>query len=97
MKVTRQCAICNKMFEPCSVCGSSASWRKVVCCEEHFAPHMLILEYRDYKSADTKTKLKEIIKRDGRIDFNDNVKPIVDEMLKVEKKTPVKETKEETE
>lgn len=96
MKVTRQCAICVKMFEPCAICGSSASWRKVVCCEDHFAPHMLILEYRDTKSAEAKTKLKEIIKKNS-IDFNDNVKPIVDEMLKVEKRTPVKETKEETE
>ncbi len=96
MKVTRQCAICKKMFEPCAICGSSASWRKVVCCEDHFAPHMLILEYRDTKSAEAKTKLKEIIKKNS-IDFNDNVKPIVDEMLKVEKRTPVKETKEETE
>lgn len=96
MKVTRQCAICKKMFEPCAICGSSASWRKVVCCEDHFAPHMLILEYRDTKSAEAKTKLKEIIKKNS-IDFNDNVKTIVDEMLKVEKRTPVKETKEETE
>lgn len=96
MKVTRQCAICKKMFEPCAICGSSASWRKVVCCEDHFAPHMLILEYRDTKSAEAKTKLKEIIKKNS-IDFNDNVKAIVDEMLKVEKRTPVKETKEETE
>lgn len=96
MKVTRQCAICKKMFEPCAICGSSASWRKVVCCEDHFAPHMLILEYRDTKSAEAKTKLKEIIKKNS-IDFNDNVKPIVDEMLKVEKRTPIKETKEETE
>lgn len=91
MELKKQCSVCKKMFVPCSSCeklqvffnDEAYQWRKVVCCPEHFYYHLPIIEYSrgviDKKTA--KERLTETIERTGKIDFNNNVSGIVQEIL----------------
>lgn len=91
MKMTekRQCAVCNKEFTPCSRClgklnnNEILQWRRVVCCPEHFSFHLPIINYVR-KNIDKETAKKELqtaFKYYGDVDFNDNVKRVVDEIM----------------
>lgn len=89
-----RCAVCNNLFEPCERClrlspiyGEINQWRRVVCCPEHFSYHMPIILYIREKISKDKAKkdLQMVINEYGMIDFNDNVKGIVDEILAEDK------------
>ena len=79
----KECALCKNKFKPCRSCdGSVVQWRRVVCCPEHFCPHMTLVEYRDKKinKETAKKQLENAIEIIGEIDFNDNVKGLVNEI-----------------
>lgn len=85
-----RCAVCNNLFEPCEKClklspvyGEINQWKRVVCCPEHFMYHMPIIQYVRGKISkdEAKKDLQMVIDKYGMIDFNDNVKGIVDEIL----------------
>lgn len=91
MEVIKHCLVCGKEFKACNTCQKNISemlqWRRVVCCPEHFTFHMPIIEYHngviDKKTA--KSKLQNAIDAYGNIDFCDNVKGIVEEILTEDK------------
>lgn len=79
----KECSVCKNKFKPCQSCdGSVVQWRRVVCCPEHFYPHMTLVEYRDKKinKETAKKQLENAIEVIGEIDFNDNVKGLVNEI-----------------
>ena len=99
MSDTKQCLVCNKTFVPCHTCESLglASWRTVVCCREHFILNQLIADYlrKQLTKSECKARLNEYFKEFGNVDFNDNVKSVIDEILaediiKVETKAKTK-------
>lgn len=105
MKRIENCRVCNNTFEVCLSCDKHTldenyQWRKVVCCPEHFDYHIPIIEYArkiiDKETA--KTRLEKAIEKYGMIEFNDNVKSIVDEILSTEIKSdnikPVKKARQ---
>lgn len=87
----KQCLVCDNLFEVCQSCDKQSiffkdsmyQWRKVVCCPEHFHYHIIIIEYvrKEIDKTTAKSRLQEIIKDYGMIEFNDNVKGIVNEIL----------------
>lgn len=89
--------VCKAYFEPCNSCDKLKvfykdemyQWRKVVCCPEHFLYHVPIIEYSrgQLSKEQAKAELLETIKNNGNIDFNDNVKSIVAEILSDDKAT----------
>lgn len=87
MEVIKHCLVCGKEFKACNTCQKNIpemlQWRRVVCCPEHFAFHMPIIEYHngviDKEAA--KAELQNAIDTYGNIDFCDNVKSIVKEIL----------------
>lgn len=100
MAEKKQCAVCNKEFTPCSRClgksnnGELLQWRRVVCCPEHFSFHLPIINYVR-KNIDKETAKKELqtaIKYYGEVEFNDNVKRVIDEIMA----EPVAETVDES-
>lgn len=83
----KQCGVCNKMFEPCNDCPSTAySWKKTVCCVEHSAPFIAILEYK--RGLSTKEQARKLLENIKDIDYNNIAKAIVDEIF-YEPKTEV--------
>ena len=103
------CRVCGKKFKACNSCmkgvDEELQWKKVVCCREHFAYHIPIIMYHRGKMSkeEAREKLTQAIKTYGEVDFVDNVKPIVDEILaepkveiKKEKKTVKKVPVEDT-
>jgi len=89
--MTEQCGVCNNTFEVCVSCNKLLHlvkdekylWRKVVCCPQHMAYYTPLLEYtRNRISKEIASKqLQEAIDTFGMIEFNSNVKPIVQELL----------------
>lgn len=88
----KQCLVCGKEFKPCGTCvkgvDDNYSWRKVVCCREHFYYHIPIIEYiRGIVSkSEAREKLTQAIKDYGEIEYADNIKSIVKEIMTEEKK-----------
>ena len=93
MTTKKDCAVCVNQFKPCQSCdGSVVQWRRVVCCPEHFYSHMVIVEYRDkaIDKATAKEQLEDVIERFGKVDFNNNIQALVDEILATEAdETPI--------
>lgn len=76
----KRCGVCNKEFEPCNQCPSGGyAWRKTVCCVEHSVPFLAILEYK--RNLKSKDEAMEILNKYTDIEYNDDVKKIVDEIL----------------
>ena len=57
--------------------------RRVVCCPEHFNYHSPIISYvrKKMDKATAKNELQSAIDLYGEIDFCDNIKPIVAEIM----------------
>ena len=91
-KATRNCLVCGKAFVPCNSCSNSVAeilqWRRVVCCPEHFAYHLPIIQYvrKQITKAEAKAELDKAIADYGEIEFADNIKSVVAEILAEEKK-----------
>lgn len=107
MSKIERCRVCNNTFEVCLSCDKHTisndenyQWRKVVCCPEHFDFHIPIIEYvrKQIDKETAKTRLEKAIEKYGMIEFNDNVKNIVDEILSTEIKSdnikPVKKARQ---
>ena len=85
----RNCLVGGKVFEACNHCSDTIDealqWRRVVCSVEHYRYHEPIILYvrgliSKEEAADA---LKKAIADYGMIEFVDNIKPVVDELLNV--------------
>lgn len=82
---TKNCLVCGKEFVPCSVCGGDEMlrWRRVVCCPEHFAFHLILIKYSraliDRQTA--KKELNDAVSRYGSIVFTGAAQKIAEEIL----------------
>lgn len=99
MEIIRHCLVCGKEFKACNTCQQNIpetlQWRRVVCCPAHFAYHIPIIMYHngEYNKDKARTELQNAIDAYGNIEYCDNVKAIVDEILaddiKLESETDV--------
>ena len=93
MAQIKNCLVCGKEFEVCTVCKHNIpeelQWRRVVCCEEHFHYHLPIIMYvRNKIDKETaKQQLNDAIKKYGNIEFCGNIKSVTKEILAENKKT----------
>ena len=84
---TKKCLVCGKEFKACNTCnkniGENLQWRRVVCCPEHLSYHMPIISYVNGRMSkeDAKAELEYAIKLYGNIEFCDNIKAVVQEIL----------------
>lgn len=79
MKIKKQCLVCNNFFEPCDCENEALGWRKVVCCKEHFLYLLPVIEYtRKQKS---KEEARQELSCLPPIEYNDNTKKVVDEIM----------------
>lgn len=87
MDTYRDCMVCGKSFKVCRTCRKDIDevyqWRRVVCCPEHFAFHIPIIDYvRGYIDKETaKNDLEKAISQYGEIKFSDDVKSVVAEIM----------------
>ena len=87
MTNAKNCLVCGKQFVPCNTCLKNVpeemQWKKVVCCEEHFAYHLPVILYvRNKINKETaKADLTNAINKYGKIQFTDNIESIVNEIL----------------
>lgn len=83
----KNCLVCGKEFKACNTCQKGVDemfqWRRVVCCPEHFSYHMPIIQYSRGKinKETARKELQSAIDTYGNIEFCDNVKGIVGEIL----------------
>ena len=102
-KAMINCLVCGKEVEQCHTCNKNVDemlqWRRVVCCPEHFAFHLPIIQYvrGQISKAEAKAELDKAIKDYGEIDFADNIKSIVAEIMAEEKKVVKKKVKKTNE
>ena len=95
-KTMKNCLVCGKLFEQCNTCNKNVDemyqWRRVVCSPEHFAYHLPIIQYvrGQITKAEAKAELDKAIKDYGEIDFADNIKSVVAEIMVEEKKSKSK-------
>lgn len=91
MEIIKHCLVCGKEFKACNTCQKNISemlqWRRVVCCPEHFAYHLPIIEFHNgiINKATAKKELQEAIDTYGTIEFCENVKGIAEEILAEDK------------
>lgn len=94
----RDCLVCGKSFEICNHCSKvlpeEMQWRRVVCCPEHFSYHEPIILYvrKKIDKVTAKNDLQSAIDRYGKIDFCDNIKSVVTEIM-TEDVVPTKQKK----
>lgn len=72
------------------------AWRNVVCCKEHYYYHIPIIEYvrKTISKEEARTQLSQAIKDYGEINFVDDIKGVVNEiMAEPERKSKKKEVK----
>lgn len=87
MEIIRHCLVCGKEFKACNTCQQNIpetlQWRRVVCCPAHFAYHIPIIMYHngEYSKDKARTELQNAIDAYGNIEYCDNVKAIVNEIL----------------
>ncbi len=87
MDTYRNCLVCGKSFKVCNTCKKDTDemfqWRRVVCCPEHFMYHMPIIQYvrKKIDKETAKKDLQSAIQQYGNIEFCDNVKEIIAEIL----------------
>lgn len=88
MDTYRDCLVCGKSFKVCNTCQKDTDemfqWRRVVCCPEHFQYHVPIIQYVRGKidKETAKNDLQLAIEQYGEIDFRDDIKDVVAEILK---------------
>ena len=93
MEIIRHCLVCGKEFKACNTCQQNIpetlQWRRVVCCPAHFAYHIPIIMYHngEYSKDKARTELQNAIDAYGNIEYCDNVKAIVNEILADEVKS----------
>lgn len=79
--------VCGKEFKACNTCQQNTpetlQWRRVVCCPAHFAYHIPIIMYHngEYSKDKARAELQNAIDTHGDIEYCDNVKAIVNEIL----------------
>lgn len=89
----KNCLVCGKEFKPCNTCSKSIgdmyNWHRVVCCREHFYYHVPIIEYirKGISKSEARKELTQAIQDYGEIDFADNIKSVVEEILAEDKKS----------
>lgn len=99
MSTYRDCLVCGKSFKVCNTCNKNTDemfqWRRVVCCPEHFQYHLPIIRFvRNQIDKETaKNELRSVIERYGEIEFCNDVKNIVGEILSepIAEDVPVKQ------
>ncbi len=85
--VYKSCLVCGKKFKVCNTCMKNIpeelQWRRVVCCPQHFAYHLPVIRYirNEIDKNEAKSELKNAVEAFGEIEFVDNIKPIVEEIL----------------
>lgn len=95
MEIIRHCLVCGKEFKACNTCQQNIpetlQWRRVVCCPAHFAYHIPIIMYHngEYSKDKARTELQNAIDTHGNIEYCDNVKAIVDEILAEDTKVKI--------
>ena len=93
MTEMKNCLVCGKEFKPCNTCNKSIDenlqWRRVVCCQEHFYYHIPIIEYIRgvITKSEAKAELESVINKYGQIEFVDNIKSVVQDIMTVDKKS----------
>lgn len=89
----KNCLVCGKEFKPCNTCSKSIgdmyNWRRVVCCREHFYYHVPIIEYirKGISKSEARKELTQAIQDYGEVEFADNIKSVVEEILAEDKKS----------
>lgn len=79
--------VCGKRFKICNTCLKSMpeelQWRRVVCCSQHFAYHLPIIRYvrKEIGRDEAKAELTRAIEKFDKIEFAEDVKPVVNEIL----------------
>lgn len=87
MELIRHCLVCGKEFKACNTCQQNIpetlQWRRVVCCASHFSYHIPIIMYHngEYNKERAKIELQNAIDTYGNIEFCDNIKGIVSDIL----------------
>lgn len=85
--VVKTCMVCGKQFKACGTCHKNVpeelQWRRVVCCPQHFAFHLPIIRYvrKEIDKADAKSAIENAVKNYGEIEFTNDIKAVVDEIL----------------
>lgn len=83
----KNCLVCGKEFKPCATCNRNVpeelQWRRVVCCPSHFQYHLPIIKYvrKEITKAEAKKMLQNAIGTYGKIEFCNNIKTVVKEIL----------------
>ena len=106
MDTYRDCLVCGKSFKVCRTCRKDIDevyqWRRVVCCPEHFAFHIPIIDYvrGNIDKETAKNDLGKAISQYGEIKFSDDVKAVVAEIMgdnnKVTETTDIADTQKKT-
>ena len=87
MDTYRDCLVCGKSFKVCRTCRKDIDevyqWRRVVCCPEHFAFHIPIIDYvrGNIDKETAKNDLEKAISQYGEIKFSDDVKSVIAEIM----------------
>lgn len=87
MAAYRNCMVCGKKFKICNTCLKNVpeelQWRRVVCCSQHFAYHLPIIRYarKQISREEAKAELTRAIEAFGSVDFTQEIKPVVNEIL----------------
>ena len=98
-KAIRQCLVCGKDFEVCHTCNKNVDemlqWRRVVCCAEHFAFHLPIIQYIRHQITkdEAKSEIQSAIDAYGEVKFADDIQPIVAEIMADDNKPKRKRSK----
>lgn len=83
----KNCMVCGKQFKICNTCLKSVpeelQWRRVVCCPQHFVYHLPIIRYSRHEITreDAKVEIEKAIAAFGEVEFSDDIKPLVREIL----------------
>ena len=100
MDTYRDCLVCGKSFKVCKTCRKDIDevyqWRRVVCCPEHFQYHLPIIDYirGNIDKETAKNDLGMAISKYGEIEFVDEIKPVVTEIMGIEIKAETTDTAE---
>lgn len=84
--VYRNCMVCGKEFKICNTCINKSAeqfqWKRVVCCREHFAYHMPIIQYTRniIDKYEAKEELDHAFSEYGDVNFVESVRDIVNEI-----------------
>lgn len=91
-----RCDICGRQYKICRSCQDIKSfqpWRTVTDTLEHYAIYLVLTEYSKTKNKDKARK--ELLKCNlsNKDEFNDNIKSVIEEILKEDEKVKSVEMK----